>query len=51
MEVSGQLHAQAAKLPEKKLPVLIGQEAGWAPEAVWTGGEEKKNPFTAPAGN
>jgi hypothetical protein len=36
MEVSGQLHAPAA-LPAGKEPLeLIGYEAGWAPESVWT---------------
>jgi hypothetical protein len=34
--VSGQLHAQAALSPGKEPPVPIGQEAGWAPEPVWT---------------
>jgi hypothetical protein len=32
MEMSGQRQAPAALLP----PVPIGQEAGWAPEPVWT---------------
>jgi len=32
MEVSGQLHAMAALSPEKEPLVLIGEEAGWAPE-------------------
>jgi hypothetical protein len=36
LEVSRQLHAKAALPPEKDLPVPIGQEAGWAPEPVWT---------------
>jgi len=31
MEVSGQLHVPAALLP-----VPTGEEAGWAPEPVWT---------------
>jgi len=30
MEVSGQLHAPAALLPEKEPPVPTGWEAGWA---------------------
>jgi hypothetical protein len=35
--VSGQRHAPAALLPPGKgPPVPIGQEAGWAPEPVWT---------------
>jgi hypothetical protein len=37
MGVSGQRHAQAALLPPwKGPPVPIVQEAGWAPEPVWT---------------
>jgi hypothetical protein len=37
MGVSGQRHAPAALLPPGKGPqVPIGQEAGWAPEPVWT---------------
>jgi hypothetical protein len=36
MEVSGQLHATAALTPGKKPQVAIGNEAGWAPEPVWT---------------
>jgi hypothetical protein len=37
MGVSGQRHAPAALLPPGKgSPVPIGQEAGWAPEPVWT---------------
>jgi hypothetical protein len=32
-----QRHAPAALLPAgKDLPIPIGQEAGWAPEPVWT---------------
>jgi hypothetical protein len=35
--VSGQRHAPAALLPPGKGPPLpIVQEAGWAPEPVWT---------------
>jgi hypothetical protein len=34
--VSSQLHAPAALLPENDPLVLIGQEAGWDPEPVWT---------------
>jgi hypothetical protein len=35
--VSGQRHAPAALLPPGKgTPVPIVQEAGWAPEPVWT---------------
>jgi hypothetical protein len=36
MEVNGQLHAPSALLPGKEPLVSIGQEAGWAPEPVWT---------------
>jgi hypothetical protein len=36
MEVSGQLHAPAALSSGKGAMVPIGQEAGWAPEPVWT---------------
>jgi hypothetical protein len=35
MEVSGQLHAPVALLPEKEPPVPIGQEAVWISEQVW----------------
>jgi hypothetical protein len=41
MEVSGQLHAQVALSP-----VPIGQEAGWAPDPVWTMWRGEKS-FTA----
>jgi hypothetical protein len=41
MEVSGQLHAPAALHSEKETPVPIGQEAGWAPEPVWTVSKRK----------
>jgi hypothetical protein len=34
-EVSGQRHVSAALKPPSS-PVPIGQEAGWAPESVWT---------------
>jgi hypothetical protein len=37
MGLSGQRHAPAALLPPGKgPPVPIVQEAGWAPEPVWT---------------
>jgi hypothetical protein len=50
MGVSGQHHAPAALLPPGKgPPVPIGQEAGWAPEPVWTQRLEEK--YFAPAGN
>jgi hypothetical protein len=49
MGVSGKRHAPVRFAPEKGPPVLIGQEAGWAPEPVWTQRMEEK-PF-APAGD
>jgi hypothetical protein len=50
MGVSGQRHAPAALLPPgKEPPVPIGQEAGWAPEPVWTQRIEEKS--FAPAGD
>jgi len=36
MEVIGQLHASAGLPPGKEPPVLIEQEAWWAPQPVWT---------------
>jgi hypothetical protein len=43
MGVSGQRHAPGRALPPGKgLPVPIGQEAGWAPEPVWTQRIEEK---------
>jgi hypothetical protein len=48
--VSGQRHAPAALLPPGKGPLVsIGQEAGWAPEPVWTQRLEEKS--SAPAGD
>ena len=38
MRVGGQPHAPAASTPGKD-PVLIVQEAGWAPGPAWTGGK------------
>jgi hypothetical protein len=50
MGVSGQRHAPAALLPPGKgPPVPIVQEAGWAPEPVWTQRIEEKS--FAPAGD
>jgi hypothetical protein len=44
MGVSGQRHAPAALYPrERTPPVPIGQEAGWAPEPVWTQRLEEKS--------
>jgi hypothetical protein len=43
MGVSGQRHAQAAPLPPGKgPPIPTVQEAGWAPEPVWTQRLEEK---------
>jgi hypothetical protein len=42
MGVSGQHHAPAAPTG-KGPPVPIGQEAGWAPEPVWTQRLEEKS--------
>jgi hypothetical protein len=36
VEASGQLHALAALPPVKDRPVPTGQEAGWAPNPVWS---------------
>jgi hypothetical protein len=50
MGVSGQHHAPVALLPPGKgAPVPIVQEAGWAPEPVWTQRLEEKS--FAPAGD
>jgi hypothetical protein len=44
MGVSGRRHAPAALLPPGKgPPVAILQEAGWAPEPVWTQRIEDKS--------
>ena len=43
MGVDGQHHAPAA-LPPRKDPVLIVQEAGWAPGPVWTDAENLAPP-------
>jgi hypothetical protein len=44
MGVSGQHHAPAALYPRvKDPPVPTVQEAGWAPEPVWTHRIEKKS--------
>ena len=37
MGVGGQRHAPAALSPGKKNPVIIVQEARWAPGSVWAG--------------
>jgi hypothetical protein len=50
MGVSGQPHTPAELLPQGKgPPEPIGQEAGWAPEPVWTQRLEAKS--FAPAGD
>jgi hypothetical protein len=50
MGVSGRRHAPAALYPRgKDPPVPIGQEAGWAPEPVWT--QRIKEKSFAPAGD
>jgi hypothetical protein len=41
--VSGQRHATTALSPEERTPVPIVQEAGWAPELVWTQRLEEKS--------
>jgi hypothetical protein len=44
MRVSGQRHAPAALLPPGKgPPVPIVQDAGWAPEPVWTQSLEERS--------
>jgi hypothetical protein len=48
MEVSGQFHAPTALPPREKPLVPTAQEAGWAPEPVWTRWWREK--FSAPAG-
>ena len=40
MGIGGQPHSPAASTPRKD-PVLIVQEAGWAPGPVWTGGKSR----------
>jgi hypothetical protein len=49
MEVSVHLHASATLPLKKKLSFSIEQEAGWAPESVWTLWSKQKS--LAPAGN
>jgi hypothetical protein len=51
MGVSGQRHAPSRRaLPSGKgPPVPIEQEAGWAPEPIWTQGLEEKS--SAPVGD
>jgi hypothetical protein len=40
---SGQCHAPAEVYPRERAPVPTGQEAGWAPEPVWTQSLEEKS--------
>jgi hypothetical protein len=42
MRVSSQHHAPAALYPRERTPVPVVQEAGWAPEQVWTQRLEEK---------
>jgi hypothetical protein len=50
MGMSGQRHAPAALLPPARgPPVPVVQEAGWAPEPVWTQRLEEKS--FAPVGD
>jgi hypothetical protein len=49
MGVSGQHHAPAALYPRGKDPRYPLNEAGWAPEPVWTQGLEEKS--SAPVGD
>jgi len=35
-------------LPPRKDPIPIVQEAGWAPEPVWTGGKSRPNRDSIP---
>jgi len=44
MEVSGQLHVQAALLPWKESPKPVRQESGWVLEPVWTRWQREKIP-------
>jgi hypothetical protein len=41
MGVIGQRHSPSALYTRGKDPVSLGQEAGWAPEPVWTQRIEK----------
>jgi len=48
MMVSGQ-NSDLATLSQREPPVPIGNEAGWAPESVWTRWRREEIP--APGGN
>jgi hypothetical protein len=41
--VSGQLHAPATLPPGEAPPAPTGEQAGWAPELVWTLWGREKN--------
>jgi hypothetical protein len=43
MQVSGQLHAPTASVPEKQTPVPISEKAGWIPVLVLTQWNRNKN--------
>jgi hypothetical protein len=47
--LDGQCHAPAALCPGERIPVPIGQEAGWASEPVWT--QRIEETFFAPDGD
>ena len=47
MEVGAQPQAPAASTPGKE-PVTIVQEAGWAPEPLWTGGKSRPHRDSIP---
>jgi len=44
MEVFGQLDAPGALPPDKDPPLLVGQEAMWSPESVWTRWQREGTP-------
>jgi hypothetical protein len=45
MEVSNQHHVPAALYPQGMDPLVpTGEEAGWAPELMWTQRPEEKSP-------
>jgi hypothetical protein len=37
--VGGQRHVPGRFIPQERDPLLVVQEAGWAPGAVWSGAE------------
>jgi hypothetical protein len=40
--LTGQRHAPTVPLPQERIPVPFGQEAGWASELAWTPRLEEK---------